>query len=106
MDAAAPFWRYIARAPQRRLEHPLPAQPLQHAMVGYAEVLPGVLADGPQRDRGVRPPLAEPPARGMCGQAAERPPVARRVLPVLREQPAGGRHAEPRSTVANDVGVR
>src|SRR6266566_4104581 len=96
MGAAAPFRRHVARGPQRRLEHPLPAEPLRHEMVGHGEILPGVLAHRPQRDRGVRLPLAPPPARGMRGQPAERPPVARRVRAVVGEQPAVARHAQPR----------
>src|SRR2546425_4175564 len=92
--AVAGIRRYVAGGPQRRLEHPLPAQALRHVVVGYAEILPGVLTCSAQGDRGVCSPLDESPARGMRGQPAQSPPVARRVRAVVCEQPAVARHAQ------------
>src|SRR6266480_6315883 len=65
MGHAAPFRCHIARGPERCLEHPLPAEPLRQEMVGHPEILPRVLADGPQGDGRVHPPFAQAPARGV-----------------------------------------
>src|SRR5439155_7932511 len=88
---------HVAPCTQRRLEHPLPAQPLRRHAIGNAEVAPGVVAR--RSERQLRPivpvplPILARPRDHERAESGQRAPVTRRVATVSGEQPAIARHA-------------